>query len=676
MQQRDIRDTELYRETEALYEAWRQPGTGQISDVAELHTSPDGRHALFAGTILERLEGTPPTRICKVDMTSGKTEVLTFGPNIDRLPKYSPDGRHVGFLSDRQKAGDFQLYLLDPVNGAARPAAPVDGWIEYLHWSPGSRRILLGVAGHGADISGGQGAIASNAAGEDSPSWLPTVTTGDESYKWRSAWIYDLETGVTRKVSPVHLNIWESVWCGPKHVAAIVSDGPGEGLWYTARLYILNIETGESRELYAPRDQLGWPAASPSGEHLAFVEAVCSDRWVVAGDLRIISTNSGEIRRIDTRGVDVTYTEWRSDENVLIAGHRGLETVVGTISASLNGFRETWASQDLTIGGRYASVSGIGASGDCALVTESFFSPPTIATVRNFVYQPIRALSFANATAQIDAIADTEIWTAPDGLEIQGWLLRPKSRGPHPIVMDVHGGPVFHWRPRWLVRASFHCLMLIRRGYAVFLPNPRGSAGRGQDFARRVKGDLNGADTHDLLSGLDSLVQRGVADPRRVGVMGTSYGGNMTSWLITQDARFAAAVPVAPHTNQVTEHLLSNIPHFASMFLADRYNNSGGKYFQRSPVMHADKVTTPTLNVCGALDRCTPPEEAVQFNNALLENGVESVLVVYPEEGHAIRKLPALIDFTTRVVAWFEEHMGVGLEPRDNDGSQCLPAKQ
>ena len=131
----------------------------------------------------------------------------------------------------------------------------------------------------------------------------------------------------------------------------------------------------------------------------------------------------------------------------------------------------------------------------------------------------------------------------------------------------------------------------------------------------------------------------------------------MTSWLITQDQRFSAAVAIAPHTNQVTEHLLSNIPHFVKMFLSDSYTNPGGKYFQRSPIMFADKVKTPTLNICGLLDRCTPPTEAMQFHSALLENKVESVLLSYPEEGHGIRKLPAAIDFAARIVSWFEGHM-------------------
>jgi dipeptidyl aminopeptidase/acylaminoacyl peptidase len=291
-------------------------------------------------------------------------------------------------------------------------------------------------------------------------------------------------------------------------------------------------------------------------------------------------------------------------------------------------------------------------------VGESFLRAPEIAVIRRGEYLPARSFDLGYAE-QAKAIENVErvSWKAPDGLEIQGWLLRPSRTGPHALVVNIHGGPVWHWRPFWFGRGSVAVLMLVKRGYAVFLPNPRGSAGRGQEFARQVLGDMGGADTYDYLSGLDHLVEKGVADPRRLGVTGGSYGGFMTSWLITQDSRFAAAVSVAPVTNQVTQHLISNIPHFVALFLEDTYNNPNGKYFQRSPIMHAQKVKTPTLNICGALDRCTPPEEAMQFHNALLENGVNSVLVTYPEEGHGIRKFPAAIDFAARLVSWFQEHM-------------------
>jgi dipeptidyl aminopeptidase/acylaminoacyl peptidase len=171
---------------------------------------------------------------------------------------------------------------------------------------------------------------------------------------------------------------------------------------------------------------------------------------------------------------------------------------------------------------------------------------------------------------------------------------------------------------------------------------------------------MGGKDTLDLLSGLDHLALRGIADARRLGVFGVSYGGYMTSWLVTQDSRFAAAVAIAPVTNQVTEHLVSNIPEFVRLFLKDDYWNPDGKYFHRSPVMHARKAKTPTLLIAGGLDKCTPAEEAIQFHNALLEAGTRSALVIYPEEGHGPRKFPASIDYAARLVGWFEEHIPPG----------------
>jgi dipeptidyl aminopeptidase/acylaminoacyl peptidase len=653
--QRDIRETQLYRETESLYRAFRRPGSGLITDAAEI--SAQGTRAVFTGTLIDS-GNEAASRVCLTELTNGATRVLTFGPNTDRLPKLSPDGRQVAFLSDRGKAGDFQLYLLDAETGECRPTPPVDGWVEYIHWSPNGRRILLGVAGHGADLSGAQGAATTKTAVQDLPAWLPTVDTGEELYRWRRAWVYDLEENRVSQFSPAHSNIWEAAWCGNDAITAVVSPGPGEGLWYTAHLVVIETESGASHDIYRPQDQLGWPSSSPSGRHIAVVEALCSDRWLVAGELRLIDRQSREVRKVATGGIDVTHTEWRSDRHLLLAGHRGFETVLALYDVQAGKLEEIWQSEEITTSGFYTTLAGFGEPGDCALVGEGFKRAPEIAVIRRGKYQAVKSFDpGAEEALSVLAGVETVKWQAPDGLEIQGLLLKPSGRGPHPLVLNVHGGPVWHYRPFWLGRRSIGTLMLLERGYAVFLPNPRGSTGRGQEFVRPVLGDMGGADTYDYLSGLDHLVERGIADPARLGVTGGSYGGYMTTWLITQDPRFAAAVAVSPVTNQVTEHLISNIGHFVALFLKDTYTHPGGKYFERSPIMHAHKTKTPTLSTCGVLDRCTPPEEAVQFHNALLENGVKSVLVTYPQEGHGVRKWPAIVDYAARMVSWFEEQM-------------------
>ncbi len=222
--------------------------------------------------------------------------------------------------------------------------------------------------------------------------------------------------------------------------------------------------------------------------------------------------------------------------------------------------------------------------------------------------------------------------------------------------MDVHGGPVGSWRRMWALRTGLSPL-LVQSGYAIFLPNPRGSVGKGQDFIAGVLGDMGGADTDDYLSGLDHLVAEGVADPARIGVMGGSYGGFMSAWIITRTDRFAASIPSSPVTDWFSQHYNSNIGDWDSYFLDDVPSNPSGKYFERSPVFFTEGVTTPTMVIAGLDDRCTPPGQAIEFYEALRMAGAEAELVLYPGEGHGVGHFPAAIDYAARCLAWFERFM-------------------
>lgn len=208
--QHEARVGALFTQARQLYEDLYRPGTGQISDVAELDVSADGRFATLSGTSMTALEGIPPTRICMLDLATAQTRVLTAGPGVDRSPKFSPDGRHIAFLSDRHEPGDFQLHLLDCADETTAAMPRVEGWVEYLRWSPDGKRILLGVAGHGADTASTQGAVASHTEDQDLPEWMPTVDTGHEAHRWRHVWIYDLATRNVRRITKDGTNVWLS----------------------------------------------------------------------------------------------------------------------------------------------------------------------------------------------------------------------------------------------------------------------------------------------------------------------------------------------------------------------------------------------------------------------------------------------------------------------------------
>ena len=651
---RDLRGSDDYARIAQHFERIHAPAFGKVRHATSPAASPDGRSIAFAGEVVTALDAPARSRLCLAD-DEGVRE-LTASSSDERGPQFSPDGATIAFTSDHEVAGVQQLELLDVASGAVRRAPAVDGTIEYLHWSPDGSRILLGVAGLGADLAGGQGSGPIVRHDDEAPAWMPHVDAGVARDDWRSIWIHDVAADRTERLAVADLNVWEAAWCGPDAVVAVTSPAPDEAAWYAADLRRIPLATAVPEIVYGADRQLGLPAASPTGRRIAVVRACSSDRWVVAGDVVLVGATPEQSVKVDTLGVDVTQLQWLDESRLAFLGQRGLDTVAGVHDVDTGETTETWCT-DATCGDRYPVASFL-PDGSAAVVHHSYTTPPELAWVRDGKVDAVADLSHAGTDylrevgGEIAAVS----WTASDGWEIQGLLCTPDGPGPHPLVVFVHGGPVWSYRNRWMMGYAYTPL-LVSRGYAVLHPNPRGSSGRGQEFAEAVFGDMGGADTHDYLSGIDALVRSGVVDPDRVGVTGASYGGYMSSWLITQDQRFAAAVPMAPVTNWCSQHLTSNIPFFDRIFLGDDPYAPGGRYHERSPVMFADRVRTPTLQTTGLDDRCTPPGQATEFHNALLEAGVPSVCVSYPNEGHGIKGLPALLDQCTRVLDWFDRHM-------------------
>jgi dipeptidyl aminopeptidase/acylaminoacyl peptidase len=658
----DLRDHPLYKTAEELTADWLRPGSGEAATIGQIKAAPDGRRAVAAALICDALEGVPSTRIALIDLASGDLTLLTHGPRSDSAPQWSPDGRLIAYLSDREQAHANRLRLLDPESGEDWPTPEVSGFVEYVEWSADGATILLGVAGYGSDLAGAQGAFAVNkeSGGCERPAWAPTIAGNPEATPWRSLWRYDLASNSVQRITHDGLNVWQAAWCGGGRIAAICSDQPGETWWYSADVRLIDPESGADRRIFGPEDQLGWLAASPCGSTVAVVEAVCSDRNVVAGDLRLIDVESGAVDRPATLDADIVQVHWRDAQRLLFAAVHGPDTLVGMLDSGTGACRQLWRSQESSLSGAmYPEIAPIGDGvEDFLFVQESFFDAPRLIALEDGREREVQRFGSAKNIAEVNGLGSARdvSWVSPDGLAIHGWLLTPPSAGPFPVIMQIHGGPVWHSRPSYLGRSAF-AQMALAAGYALFQPNPRGSSGRGQAFARRVFGDMGGADAHDYLSGLDALANAGVIDPKRIGVTGGSYGGYMSSWLITQDQRFAAAIPVAPVSNWVSQHFTCNISQFGEMFLSDKVSNPTGKYFTRSPVHFADRARTPTLQICGALDRITPPGQALEFHQALQLAGVESVVLTYPREGHGIRNMPAMFDYAARMLMWFTKHM-------------------
>ncbi|WP_054588475.1 alpha/beta hydrolase family protein [Sphingopyxis macrogoltabida] len=649
MIEKDMRETRAARDVAAFYGALFRPGTDDLWTGADLDLTPDGGSVHFAGQYFPgRLEDGPASTICRLDLRDGIVHRIAPG----RLHRNAPDGRAAYIATGH--GGCERLVILSE-SGEPLVSIPLEARVEALAWSPGGSGLLILGADPGADVSGAEGGYVLR-GGASGPSWLPEVAASDAQDLWRRLYRWSDGATALQAVTRPPVNVWEAAWLGEERFAVIASDHHGEGSWYEATLRIIDAKTGAEEARHAPVEQIGVPAGSPDGRYWAAIEAFCSDRGIVCGSVVL---GEGEARRVlDTGGVEVSDVRWRDERRLLFAGVREAQTVVGEIDVATGERHEHWSSDEQTIGGWYPKA--IPAPGGAALaVIEGYASPPAIARLANGGADGLAEFAPLPGPA-IPGTMRYHSWTGRDGLEIGGWLVLPDGDTANlPLFVDIHGGPVWAHRNRYAaaLRAG---PVLVGKGYALLLPNPRGSGGRGQDFARRVHRDMGGEDMHDYLAGIDSLVAAGIVDPSRVAVSGTSYGGFMSAWLVTQTDRFAAAIPISPVANWYSQHYASQIPWFDQTLLDGSPRRPGGQYFDRSPVFFAEGATTPTLVLAGGRDKNTPTGQAVEFFGALSEAGATAALAVYPDDGHSLRGYPAYPDSAARIVDWCERHIATG----------------
>ena len=329
---KDLRESPEYAAVAEHLRRLHEPAFGRPHHVTDLVTTADASRIVVTGSVYDELEGLPRTALYEV--RDSALCALTSGGGSAKAGRLAPDGSSLAFLSDRAKAGMFQLYLLaDGQLGEARPAPAVPGTVEYLAWSPDGTRILLGVAGLGAEMADAQGSGTVGSDESGLPSWYPGVDTGTREDAWRGLWLYTPASGELAKVSPDGLNVWEAAWSGPGHVLATTSERPSENDWYCAVLSRLDISTGEMIELLRSDVQLGLPAGTSDGTRAAVVEAVCSDRWIVAGELILLDLVAGTRCAVDTAGADVTAVQWIDGTRLGYIGQRHLDSVAGIADA-------------------------------------------------------------------------------------------------------------------------------------------------------------------------------------------------------------------------------------------------------------------------------------------------------------------------------------------------------
>ncbi|HVR38040.1 MAG TPA: alpha/beta fold hydrolase, partial [Thermoanaerobaculia bacterium] len=239
---------------------------------------------------------------------------------------------------------------------------------------------------------------------------------------------------------------------------------------------------------------------------------------------------------------------------------------------------------------------------------------------------------------------------------VQGWLLYPReSEGKKvPLVVQVHGGPSSAAMSSW---PNLNLAALVASGYAVLLPNPRGSYGQGEAFTQANVKDFGYGDLRDITRGVDAVVATGTIDKDRAGIWGWSYGGYMTMWTVTQTQRFRAAVAGAGIVNWQSYYGQNSIDTWMIPFFGATVYDDPHIYARSSPIEFIRNVKTPTLVLVGDRDGEVPSPQSFEFWRALKTLGVKTKLVVYPNEGHRIQQPEHRRDIARRLVMWFDENL-------------------
>ena len=623
--------------------------------------SPDGERIAYTVSTADLLKDKHVTDIWITNWRDGSEQQLTFTPDSETDPRWSPDGRRLMFLSSRRDDKDHsQLWVLSMAGGEAEKITSLPGSVEDYAISPDGQRVALVVS----DPDDDKPLVES--AKTDKPIvidrfYFKEDITGYLGKSRQHLYLLDLRTRAVQALTTGTYNEAKPSWSPDGRTLAFVSKRSPDpdrddlfGLYLIAPVAgaetrLLTTYQGEGQDT----DWASTPQWSPDGQRIAYV-AGGDPRllYYAVHGLAVVDVASGQVRLL-TKGLDrnVDQPHWSSDGKSLFGVFED-DATTQLVEVSLRDGAVRKLTQD------HHELSSLDIAGkDRIAVLRT--QPQYPAEVFAFDTGRFRQLTRQNAALLAEvrlAAVESNVAKSRDGTSISGFVVKPLEYRPgqrYPTILKIHGGPV----SQFTYGFAFDWQLLAAHGYAVVASNPRGSSGRGEAFSKAIFADWGHLDAQDVIAHVDLAMANGLAAPERLALGGWSYGGMLTNYVIAQDSRFKAATSGASTSNILAGYGTDMYIREYEAELGPPWKNTAAWQKVSFPFLHADRIKTPTLFLCGSLDFNVPLLNSEQMYQALRSQNIPTQLVIYPGQNHGLTKLSYYRDRFVRYLDWYDRFL-------------------
>jgi dipeptidyl aminopeptidase/acylaminoacyl peptidase len=629
--------------------AWTPELTLTFKRVPAVVPSPDGSQVAFvvgeAITEGERSEWVNQIHLAAADGSGSRQ--LTRGEKGSSEPRWSPDGKAIAFLSSRN--GKANIWRIEVAGGEAEMITDEKGGVSAFEWSPDGTSFAFVMRDPKSD--------AEEKADKEKRDWR----TLDEDVKMNRLYVVPIAKGAdgkrtARVLTKEPRSVIDFSWAPDgKTIVFDHQKTPLADDWPTGDIAIVSVADGAVRPLVATSRTEDQPTYSPDGRFIAYTVSDDPPAWAQAAQVYVIPAAGGAARPLAaTLDVQPNIIGWSGDgRQVLVGETHGLRGRV--IALAADGGTATVLDTPASVGA--ASLNRTGTALGFVAQDIDRAAEPYVAKLAATL-APVQVAKVQPAVTAPLGRSEPLTWTSPDGKTIEGLLTYPVDYRPGtkvPLLLIIHGGPAGVFVRSFVGTASqYPVAVFAAKGYAVLRANPRGSSGYGKAFRQANRSDWGGGDYQDLMSGVDKVIAMGVADPDRLGVMGWSYGGFMTSWVITQTKRFKAASVGAAVTNLMSFTGVTDIPSFVPDYFGGDYWDRFEAWRTHSAMFNVKGVTTPALIQHGEADVRVPISQGYEFYNALKRQGVTTKMTVYPRQPHGFTEPKMTLDAARANVEWFD----------------------